>query len=193
MNELADGIKKTSKRGKLFGILVVILGILAMMSPLVAGKAVAMMVAIMLIVAGIFRLMWAFQAETFGKGALTFLVGGLTLVAGVLMLMRPYIGLASLTMLLAAYFLVDGIFEIIAAFKVKPEQGWGWLLFGGIVSAALGWMIWKQWPVSGVWAIGILVGVKMLFAGIEMIALGAVGTQIGKGVEEVSEAAGAAE
>ena len=190
MNELADGIKKTSRRGKMFGILVVILGIMAVMSPLVAGKAVAMMVAIMLIVAGIFRLMWAFEAESFGKGALTFLIGGLTLVAGVLMLARPYIGLASITLLLAAYFLVDGIFEIIAAFKVKPEQGWGWLLFGGIVSAALGWMIWKQWPVSGAWAIGILVGIKMIFAGMEMIMLGAVGKQIGKGVDQLGDAAG---
>ena len=143
MNEVGDSIKKASRRGTMLGIVTVILGVLAMMAPMVAGAGVAVMVAILLVIAGIFRLIWAFGADSFGKGALTFIVGGLTLLAGVLVLIRPMVGLMSLALLLAAYFLVDGFFEIIASFQAKPDQGWGWLLFGGIVSVLLGWMIWR--------------------------------------------------
>ncbi len=187
MNEVGDSIKKASRRGTMFGIITVILGILAMMAPMVSGITVSLMVAMLLIIAGIFRLMWAFGAETFGKGALTFLIGGLTLLAGILVLIRPMVGLMSLTLLLAAYFIVDGIFEIIGSFQVKPAQGWGWLLFGGIVSVLLGWMIWRGWPVSGTWAIGILVGIKLLFAGMEMIFLGAAGRSVAKGISQATE------
>jgi uncharacterized membrane protein HdeD (DUF308 family) len=77
-----------------------------------------------------------------------------------------------LTLVLAGYFVIDGLFEIIGAFQVKPATGWGFLLFGGVVSLALGMMIWRQFPISGAWAIGILVGVKLLFAGLAMVTVG---------------------
>jgi len=97
-------------------------------------------------------------------------------------------------MLIAIYFLVDGISEIIAAFKIKPDQGWGWVLFNGIIAVLLGFMIWRQWPVSGAWAIGILVGIHILMTGWSMIILGTgarrVAGAIGVAVEEVVETAG---
>jgi uncharacterized membrane protein HdeD (DUF308 family) len=189
MSEPGSAIKSASRRGTVFGIFTVILGVLAMMAPMISGLSVAVMIAMLLIVAGVFRLIWAFGEDSIGKGVLTFIIGGLTLLAGVLVLVRPMVGLMSLTILLAAFFLVDGIFEIIAAFQAKPADGWGWLLFGGIVSVLLGWMIWSDWPVSGAWAIGILVGVKLLFAGLEMIFLGAAGRGLAK---DVKEAAGGA-
>jgi uncharacterized membrane protein HdeD (DUF308 family) len=77
-----------------------------------------------------------------------------------------------LTLFLAAYFLIDGICEIIAAFKIKPDQGWGWMLFNGVIAVLLGAMIWRQWPVSGAWAIGILVGVHILISGWSMVIFG---------------------
>jgi uncharacterized membrane protein HdeD (DUF308 family) len=143
------------------------------MAPMMAGMAVSVTVGILILVAGIARTMYAFKADSFGQGILKFLFGGLMILVGLTMLTRPLTGLASLTLVLIVFFLMDGIFEIVAAFKVKPEKGWGWLLFGGIVSAALAIMIWRQWPVSGAWAIGILLGIRMMFAGFSMIALGA--------------------
>jgi len=99
-----------------------------------------------------------------------------------------------MTMLIAIYFLVDGISEIIAAFKIKPDQGWGWVLFNGIIAVLLGFMIWRQWPVSGAWAIGILVGIHILITGWSMIILGTgarrVAGAIEDAVEEVVETAG---
>jgi uncharacterized membrane protein HdeD (DUF308 family) len=155
-----------------FGIAVLILGILAIMAPMAAGIATSSLVAILLIVAGIVRIVWAFKAGSFGKGVLAFLIGGVSVFSGILVLARPLLGLASLTLLLAAYFVVEGIFAILAAFKIKPAAGWGWMLFDGIITLLLGGMIWSEWPLSGAWAVGILVGVRLIFGGWSMIFLG---------------------
>jgi uncharacterized membrane protein HdeD (DUF308 family) len=130
------------------------------------------MVAILLVAAGIVRMLWAFKAESFGKGILAFLLGGLTLGVGIVVLARPLVMLASLTLILGVYFLLDGIFDIVGAFSIKPAKGWGWMVFGGAMSILLSGLIWSQWPLSGAWAIGILVGVRLVFAGTAMIALG---------------------
>lgn len=164
------------------GIVLLILGMLAIAAPMFAGAAVSTMVAILLMAAGICRLIWAFRAETFGKGVLAFLLGGLTLGVGIVMLARPLIGLASLTLVLGVYFLLDGIFDIVAAFSIKPAKGWGWMVFGGAMSILLSALIWSQWPLSGAWAIGILVGVRLIFAGWEMIALGAMVRAAGEAI-----------
>ena len=181
---MSDPLAQAAKQGggsmTIFGVVTMILGLIAMAAPLMAGKSVAILVGILLIAAGIARLVWAFQAGSFGRGVFKFLLGGLTLLAGIMVLANPLFGLGMLTIMLAAYFIVDGIFEIIGAFQVKPAQGWGWLLFGGIVSLALGIMIWRQFPVSGVWAVGILVGVKLLFAGLSMIFLGSAVREVGR-------------
>lgn len=102
------------------------------------------------------------------------------IITGLALIFRPMIGMASMALMLAIFFLADGIFEVVAAFKVKPEKGWGWMLFGGIVSIVLAGFIFYEWPFSGVWAVGILVGVKLLFAGFAMIALGSMGRGVAK-------------
>jgi polyhydroxyalkanoate synthesis regulator phasin len=110
------------------------------------------------------------------------------------MIFRPLVGLVTMTLLLAIYFLIDGISEIVAAFKIKPDQGWGWVLFNGIIAVLLGFMIWRQWPVSGAWAIGLLVGIHILMTGWSMIILGSgarrVAGAIEDAVEDAVEAAG---
>ena len=164
MNEVAQA----SKGAKIWGWIILIAGILAVASPFVSGVAVAILVAILLIVAGVVRLMHAFQ----GGGFWTGLFGVLAVVAGAVMLARPLLGLASLTIVLMAYFLAEGICEIVAALQARPAEGWGFVLFGGIVSVILAFLIWNQWPLSGAWAIGILVGIQLIFAGMTMITVG---------------------
>lgn len=173
--------------GTVLGIATIIFGILAMMMPMLSGLTVAAIVGLLLIAGGIARTIFAFKAGSFGKGLLMFLFGGFSVLCGVIMLARPLLGLASLTMVLVAYFLVDGISEIVAAFKVHGERGWVWLVIGGIVSIVLAYLIWKQWPYSGQWAVGILVGVRLIFAGWSMIALGATGEAVVDDIEAAAE------
>ena len=170
-----DAVKKDSTALLILGIVTVVLGSLAMMSPMITGVAVALMVGILLIGGGIMRTIFAFKCKSWGAGILVFLLGILTLFVGLYMVSMPGVALATLTLFLAAYFVVDGIFEIVEAFDLKPIQGWGWMLVGGVVSILLGVMIWRQWPVSGAWAIGILVGIKLIFAGWAMVGIGVAG------------------
>ena len=184
---LAKGVKKDATTLIILGVLTVILGVLALISPMMAGMTVAVMVGILMIIGGIVRTVFAFKAQSWGKGILAFVLGALTLLVGLVMVFRPVLGLTSLTLVLAAYFLIDGIFEIFEAFDLKPLKGWGWMLFGGIVSVLLGFMIWRQWPVSGAWAIGILFGVKLIFAGVAMAAIGGAGRSLAGKAEDVIE------
>ena len=180
MNENAQALKSASRLGMLWGILTILFGLFAIGSPLYSGLAVAVMVGFALVAAGISMTLFAFQAPSLGRGILKFLFGALTICVGIAALAQPGIALAKLTLLLGAYFVADGVMTMIVAFNVKPEPGWGWMTFNGIVTIALGWMILKGWPLSGVWAIGILVGVRLLFAGMTMLTLGSAGNQLAK-------------
>jgi uncharacterized membrane protein HdeD (DUF308 family) len=88
------------------------------------------------------------------------------------MIAHPVLQLSFLTLAMALYFIVAGIFEAISALGVRPLRGWGWILVGGLLSVLLGGLIWTQWPLSGAWAIGVLVGIKVMFLGVTMITLG---------------------
>jgi uncharacterized membrane protein HdeD (DUF308 family) len=172
------------------GFLTAILGVLAMVAPTITGVAVTLLVGVLLTVTGISRIIHAFKSGNWGTGIWGTIIGILGVVAGLIMLFRPGVGLASITMLLGIYFLIDGISEIIAAFKMKPIDGWGWLLFGGIVAVLLSFLIWRQWPVSGTWAVGVLVGIHILIAGITMIVFGFGARRVADTIEDAVEKAG---
>ncbi len=169
---LSNALKENAGVTVAAGVALAIMGLLAIMAPLFTGAAVTILVGILMLAAGITRGVFAFRAQTFGKGALMFLLGGIVALGGLLLLARPLIGLASLTMVLAAFFFADGIIEAIYAFQLRPVKGWGWMLLSGITSGLLGFFIMYDWPVSGAWAIGVLVGVRLLFTGWSVIALG---------------------
>lgn len=154
------------------GIVEVVAGVLAIMGPLFAGLAVAMMVGFMFMVGGGARLVGAFKANSFGGGALTFLWGLLLLVTGFHFVTRPGLGLESLTLLVAVVLFADGILRVILAFHMKPVTGWGWMLAGGILSVLFAVMIWRQFPASGLWVVGTLVGISLISNGFTTVFVG---------------------
>ena len=169
---LIDTIRKDAKTAKWIGVALLIAGVLSLLVPFVAGLSVALFVGILLLLSGFTQLLIVFRAGSFGQGALLALLGVLSFVAGGYMVSRPATALGTLTLLLAGYFVAAGIVETIGAFGARPARGWGWLLFGGVVTIALGVMIWRQFPLSGVWAVGTLVGVRLFMSGWELIAIG---------------------
>ena len=169
--EMLGTIKRHAGLGMALGIGIVIAGVLAVISPFIAGLSVTIAVGVLMIAAGVSRLVLAFKMGTFGRGLLMFVLGALTLVAGGYLVAQPGMGLATLTLVLAAYLFVDGVFEIIYAFRLRPIKGWGWRLFSGIAALVLGVMIWRQFPVSGMWAVGTIAGIHMIFAGSSMASL----------------------
>lgn len=169
--EMLGTLKRQAGVGVAVGILVVVAGIFALLSPLAAGLSIAIAVGVLIVVSGVSRLFLAFRMGSFGHGLLVFLLGLLSVVIGGYMLSRPGMALVTLTLVLAVYFGVDGFFQIIWAFRLRPIKGWGWALFSGVVSLALGIMIWRQFPVSGVWAVGTLAGIHMVFGGSSVASL----------------------
>jgi len=153
----------------IFGVIAIILGFLCMLTPLVTGLAVAIMVGGLILIGGIVRIIWAFKADTLGRGIVRGAIGVLTLVCGLFLVSDPLLATGFLTILLSAYLIADGLCEISAGTRLKPASGWGWMVFGGIMSILLGLMIWGQFPLSGAWAIGILLGIKLLFIGLIMV------------------------
>lgn len=169
---LVELIKEDAKTARWVGIFMLIAGFLAMVAPFAAGLSVAVIVGVLLLVTGVTQVLLVFRAGSFGEGLMLVLLGVLSVVAGGFMVAQPVAALATLTLFLAGYFIACGILEVIAAFGARPQSGWGLLLFGGIVSVLLGVMIWQQFPLSGVWAVGVLVGVKLIIAGWALIAIG---------------------
>lgn len=155
-----------------FGVLLIVLGTLAVLAPLAAGIAVDVLVGALFLVGGIAELIYAFRARTWGAGLLSFVSGALSIVCGLVMLTLPLLGLSFLTLLLAGYFFVDGIARSVLALQNRTLPGWQWMLFNGLVTLVLSGLIFAEWPLSGVWAIGILAGINILLTGWALMASG---------------------
>jgi len=165
----AKEVKKNIRITIIAGAVLVFMGLFAMASPLIAGLSLAMMVGIMLILGGIAQLIFAIKTD---KGIFNIILSVLTLLIGIYMIGNLDAALGSLTLFLAIYLFISGIFEIMMAFQIRPFKGWGWALFSGIISTLLGLMIWNQFPLSGVWAIGILIGIRLFFSGWTLLMFG---------------------
>ena len=175
-SDLILAARQATRSSLIFGLFLAVLGVFAVMAPLFSGIAATVLVGMLLLFGGIMDTVRAFKAPSFGKGALRFIFGALMIVAALVLLVMPGEGLGAMTIVLATYLVVAGVLDIVVAFQVKPEEGWGWALFSGIVSIALGVLIVAQWPLSGMWAVGVFVGFHLLFHGMALMALGTAGS-----------------
>jgi len=158
------------------GIALVVLGIGAIFSPAIAGKAVVYFIGGLLLATGVLQVITSLRAASAGGAIASGKVSGVILgvitgLAGLVVLAHPLYGLAALTLVLAVFFVAEGIWKIVASFSYRPATGWFAMLLSGVLGLALGWMIWAQWPVSGIWAVGVLVGVDLLSTGASLIAV----------------------
>jgi uncharacterized membrane protein HdeD (DUF308 family) len=146
-------------------------GILAIVIPPVAGIAVVLVVAWLLIFSGAVHLVFAWHTRTAGGFVWELLLGILYVLVGAYTLVHPVAGLASLTLVLAIYLFAEGVLELVLSFRLRPMPGSNWLLFDGIVTLILSILIWRTWPSSTEWVIGTLVGISMLFSGASRLVL----------------------
>lgn len=152
-------------------VVFIILGLMAMIEPMVAGLAVAVLVGWILIVAGATHVVGAFGGGGASRAIWHGLIGVMYIIGGVYFLTRPLLGLGSLTLLLAAILIAEAIVRIVAYTQMRGQRGSSWLLVNGLITILLGGMIWRNWPSSSVWAIGTLVGVNLLMAGVSRLML----------------------
>jgi uncharacterized membrane protein HdeD (DUF308 family) len=155
-----------------WGVLLILLGMVAIGSPMIAAVAVNVVIAWLIAVAGAVHLILAFQAHRAGSLIWKLLVGFAYLFFGTYLIIHPGVGVASLTLILAWLFLIEGVLDIVLFFgMIRSSGGSGWVLLDGIVTLALGLMILFQWPSSSAWAIGTLVGVSLIISGVARVML----------------------
>jgi uncharacterized membrane protein HdeD (DUF308 family) len=147
------------------GVLLSLLGLVLIAAPHIGTLAIDLLIGWFLIIGGIAQLSHAFMEKAWRGFLLELLSGVLYLVVGILLVFYPLAGVQALTIFLAAFLTVEGVVRIAMAMHVRPAHGWGWLLFGGIVTVILGILIWTQWPGSALVVIGLLVGINLLFTG----------------------------
>jgi len=164
-------VRQASTWSTLWGVALIVLGMVALASPLLAAVAVNAVIAWLIVLAGVVHLVLAFHAHHAGSVIWRLLVGVAYIFFGGYLILHPGLGVISLTLVLASLFLVEGILEIVMFFQARSAQGSSWLLLDGIITLVLGLMIYTQWPSSSAWAIGILVGVSMIVSGVTRIML----------------------
>ncbi|SRR6056297_1566276 len=155
----------------LTGSAFVLLGIGAILSPAIAGSAVVYVIGSFLLIIGLVQVLAGWKESSLKRRVLQLIQGAIVGIAGIAVLAHPFYGLAALSLVLAMFFVIDGCWKIAASFSYRPAAGWLALLASGVVAVLLGAMIWSQWPVSGVWAVGVLVGVDLLATGLALITL----------------------
>ncbi len=155
----------------ILGIALIVLGLAALTYSIAATAIGALVLGFFLVAAGVFYIVGAFFTRCWGGFFLSLLAGVLHLAVGVIFIEHPIDAAIVYTLLLAAFFFVEGLFRIIGAITGQFRQ-WGWPLCNGIITLLLGIMIWRQWPFSGLWVPGTLIGIDLIFSGAAYVAIG---------------------
>lgn len=153
------------------GIALIVLGVIAVLAPFWATLAIQTLVGVLLVSGGIIHAVHTFRGRRWSWSLSEFLLAVLYIVAGLILLAYPLGGMITLTAFLAAFFVVEGIFKVIQAMRLRPVSNWGWLLFSGFLSLFLGIVIWAGLPMTALWAIGLIVGIDLVFGGVSMIMI----------------------
>jgi uncharacterized membrane protein HdeD (DUF308 family) len=166
---IVGGIKRASGWSIALGVLMILLGIIAMMAPLGSGIVAVTILGWTAIFGGVAQIIYAFHTHSGGRTILEVVMGVVYLAAGFYLLSNPVGGLLALTLLLGWMLLGYGILAVVLAFRMRPTHGWAWVLFDAAVTFLVGLLILAHWPSNSVWVIGTLFGVSILFRGISRL------------------------
>jgi uncharacterized membrane protein HdeD (DUF308 family) len=147
------------------GILLLALGVIGLYMTVALTIASVLFFGALLVVAGIAQAVQAFRATGWRSIALHVGIAALYILGGAIAFYDPVAASLSLTIFIAAMLLVAGVFRAVMAFHMRHTSGWGWVLFGGVISILLGVLIFMQWPVSGLFAIGLFVAIELIVDG----------------------------
>jgi uncharacterized membrane protein HdeD (DUF308 family) len=168
----ADTLRKYSTWFTIYGVVLALLGILAIAAPMVATLATSIFIGWLLIAVAVLGLYAEFSAGKDAPGFWWNLITSLLyLAAGILLLWNPVTAALSLTIVLAAYLLAGGVAKLVLGFQHKTDipQAWGWVVFSAVVDIVLGLLLVTGLPGTALWAIGLLVGINLLMMGVAIV------------------------
>ena len=153
------------------GIVQLVTGLMALVVPAVASFVALGLFSAILLIEGVFHLAHAVQARRWSGFALHFVGGLLYVAAGAIVLFDPLNGVATLMLVIGVLFVVDGVVRVFLGWMLRPGDGWGWFVAGGLMSMVLGALLLFVWPESALWIVGMLFAINLLFSGAATIAL----------------------
>jgi uncharacterized membrane protein HdeD (DUF308 family) len=162
------------------GVIMVILGIVALVAPTVATIAVDIFVGWLFLISGLFGLATLFSVRTVPAFIWTLITVALSVVVGAMLIWKPAEGVFSLTLVLTAFFIVEGIFQIVASFTSRDAipGSWGWMLASGLADLVLAAIIVAGWPLSAGWVLGLLVGINLITSGLAVVMAAIAGRNV---------------
>jgi uncharacterized membrane protein HdeD (DUF308 family) len=178
--EVRAGLQRTWKTLMAVGVLAIVIGCIAILVPAVASVGTAIFIGWILVIAGAFLVAGAFAAQTIGSVVLRLLWAFLTVIVGLWLIVEPHNGTLTLTLVLGIYFLFMGITRIAVAFAARGQQGAGLVGLSGIAGLLIGILVLVEFPSSADWAIGLLVGIDLIFAGWTLVSVALVGKELSR-------------
>ncbi len=170
-NVSTDAIKNSQGAPIWISVLLIALGIVAIAVPAVSTIVTETWIALILISAGATKLYYAFQTRQQEGFLWKLLLSGLYIATGIMLLVNPLSGVITLTLLLGSFLLTEGVFEIILAFRIRPQRNWLSVLANGIVTLVLGIVIGFEWPGNAPWLLGVAIGASIISTGVSRLML----------------------
>ena len=170
-NSITADVHKATTWSIVLSVLMIAAGVAAIGVPVIAGVTVTAIIGWLLVFSGLLHVAFAWRARRAGAVLWEVLLGMVYGAIGFYLLASPVAGLASLTLAIAIYLLIEGVLEFVLSFQLRPAPGSGWLLVDGVITLVLAVLIWSTWPSSALWVVGTLVGISMFFSGITRLML----------------------
>ena len=178
--EVRAGLSRSWKALMFVGVAAIVLGCIAILVPAVASVGTAIFIGWLLLLVGIVLVAAAFSAHSVGPFALRMLWAVLTVIVGLWLIVEPHNGTLTLTLVLGIYFLLMGLTRILVAFMGRGTPNAGWLGLSGVCGLIVGILVLVEFPSSADWAIGLLVGIDLIFAGWTLISVAQVGKELSR-------------
>ena len=172
-NSILGEVKRRSAWSMFMAVLTAAVGVLLLIYPFATATLTTVFLGGALILAGVAGFILALNSKTAGSFFTRILLAVLYGLTGLGLVIFPFQGVASLTLFVGAMLVVRGIYACVAGFRLRPLEGWGWLLADGLMSGLAGVLILAKWPSSAFWAVGTLVGASVLVTGVSRLALAA--------------------
>lgn len=179
METASSAVKRAGGWLVVLAVSFIVLGMIAIVEPAIAGLAVTIFIGWLLVIGGVIHAIGAFRAGDVGRALWQVLLAAIYLAGGYYFLSHPLLALGTLTLFLAGILFLEFVLELMAFFQTAGEPGRVWRLLNAVVTLFLGAMIWAQWPSSSVWAIGTIVGVKLIMTGFSRLMLGMMARRVG--------------
>jgi uncharacterized membrane protein HdeD (DUF308 family) len=166
----AEEVRRTWGWFLALGIVLVLLGMMALGWSVLTTLVSVVIFGWFLLLGGVLSVVHAFLRRRWGGFFLELFAGILYAVFGLMVVSNPAVSAVALTLLIAVFLMIGGLFRIFTALTVRFHH-WIWVLLNGVISLLLGLMIWSQWPVAGLWVIGLFIGIDLIFYGWSLIML----------------------